>query len=173
MNLRARLGVLQLAPQVVHVDRNSIRFELLVDAIELFFENALRYDPALAAEQVLQNRSFTTRELQRDAGDADVSTNGIEDDIAGLKGGAERRARTAQQRLRAGNELAHRERLDEVVVCPGIEAENTILHRIACRENQNRYAVSGRPQFGQQVQPVTVGKPEVEDCGIVGGVCQR
>ena len=30
----------------------------------LFFENALRYDAALAAEQVLQDRSFTTRELQ-------------------------------------------------------------------------------------------------------------
>src|SRR5262249_8769647 len=107
MNLRARSGVLQLAPQVVHVHRNSIRFELLVDAIELFFENALRYDAALTAEQVLQNRSFTTRELQRDAGDADVPTDGIEDDIAGLKGGAEHRSRTAQQRLRPPNTPPH------------------------------------------------------------------
>src|SRR5215813_6927090 len=95
MNFRTGCGFLQLAPQVVHVDRNSIGFELLVDAIELFFENALRYDAALAAEQVLQNRSFTTRELQRNAGNADVPTDRIEGDIAGLKGGAERRARTA------------------------------------------------------------------------------
>src|SRR5262249_22463540 len=151
MNLRARLGVLQLAPQVVHVDRNSIRFELLVDAVELFFENALRYDAALAAEQVLQNRSFTTRELQRNAGDADVATDGIEDYFAGLKGGAERRSRTAQQGLRASNEFAHREWLHEIVVCARIEAENTVLHRIACREDQNGYAVPGRPQFSQQV----------------------
>ena len=100
---------------------------------------------------MLQNRSFTTRKLQRSAGNADVSTDGIEDDIAGLKGGAERRARTAQQRLRAGNELAHRERLHEVIVCPRIETENTVVHRIACRENQNRYAVSRRPQFSKQV----------------------
>ena len=61
------------------------------------------------------------------------------------------RGRTAQQRLRAGNELAHRERLHEIVVCARIEAENTVLHRIACREDQNGYAVPGRPQFSQQV----------------------
>jgi len=112
---------------------------------------APRYDAALAAEQVLQNRSFTTRKLQWNAGNADVSTNGIEDDIAGPKGGAERCSRTAQQRLRAGNELAHREWLHEIVVCARIEAENTVLHRIACREDQNRYAVPGRPQFSKQV----------------------
>src|SRR5262249_36272910 len=140
MNLRARAGVLQLAPQVMHVHRNSIRFELLVDAIELFFENALRYDAALAAKQVLQNRSFAAGKLQRNPGNADVSTNGIEDDISGLKGGTERRSRTAQQGLRPRNELAHRKRLDEIVVCARIEAENTLLHRIACREDQNRYA---------------------------------
>src|SRR5262249_31592 len=100
---------------------------------------------------MLQNRSFTTRELQWNAGNADVSTNGIEGDIGGLEGGAERRSRTAQQRLRAGNELAHREWLHEIVVCARIEAENTILHRITCGEDQNRYAISRRPQFSQQV----------------------
>src|SRR5262249_30979872 len=173
MNFRAGCGFLQLAPQVVHVHRNSIRFELLVDAVELVFENALRYDAALAAEQVLQNRSFTTRKLQRNAGNADVSTNGIEDDIAGLKGGTERRSRTAQQSLRPSNEFAHRKRLHEIVVCARIEAKNTLLHRIACGQDQNRYAVSSRPQFSKQVQSVPVGKPEVEDRGIVGGVCQR
>src|SRR5262249_58539250 len=83
MNFRAGSGVLQLAPQVVHVHRNSIGFELLVDAIELLFENALRYNAALAAEQVLQNRSFATRQLQWNAGNAYISTNGIEDDISG------------------------------------------------------------------------------------------
>src|SRR5262245_19518385 len=100
MNFRAGCGFLQLAPQVVHVHRNSIRFELLVDAVELFFENALRYDAALAAEQVLQNGSFTTRELQRYAGDADVPTDGIDYDIDDLKGGTQHRSRTAQPRLR-------------------------------------------------------------------------
>src|SRR5215469_10870426 len=144
MNFRAGAGVLQLAPQVVHVHRNSIRFELLVDAVELFFENALRYDAALAAEQVLQNRSFTTRELQWDAGDTDVPANGIEDDIAGPKGGAERRARTAQQRLRPSNEFAHRKWLNEIVVSARIEAKYTLLHRIACGQDQNRYAISRR-----------------------------
>src|SRR5262249_2786596 len=94
MNFRAGSGVLELAPQVVHVHRNSIGFELLVDAIELFFDNALRYDAALAAEQVLQNRSFAARKLQWNAGNAYVSANRIEDDIAGLKRGTERRSRT-------------------------------------------------------------------------------
>src|SRR5215813_9484442 len=108
MNFRAGSGVLELAPQVVHVHRNSIGFELLVDAIELFFDNALRYDTALAAQQVLQNRGFATRKLQWNAGNAYVSTNGIEDDIAGLKRSTERRSWTAQQSLRPGNEFAHR-----------------------------------------------------------------
>src|SRR5262249_5849073 len=151
MNFRAGCGFLQLTPQVVHVHRNSTRFELLADAVALFFETARRSDAPLAAEQVLQTRSLTTRKLQWNAGNADVSTDGVEDDIAGLKGGTERRSGTAQQRLRASNELAHREWLHEVVVCARIEAENTVLHRIACREDQNRYAVSSRPQFSQQV----------------------
>src|SRR5262245_26522425 len=75
-----------------------------------------------------------------------------------------------------GSELVARtkaKRLHEIVVCARIEAKHTLLHRIACSQDQNRYAVSSRPQFSQQVQPVTVGKPEVEDCGIVSGVCQR
>ena len=122
---------------------------------------------------MLQNRSFTTRKLQWNAGNACVSTNGIEDDIAGLKRGTERRSRTAQQGLRPSDELAHREWLHEIVVCARIEAKHTLLHRIACSQDQNRYAVSSGPQFSKQVQPVTVGKPEVEDCGIVCGVCQR
>jgi hypothetical protein len=33
--------------------------------------------------------------------------------------------------------------------------------------------VSGGTQFGEQVQPIAVGKAEIEDCGIVGRVCQR
>src|SRR5262249_8719671 len=115
MNLRAGAGVLQLAPQVVYVHRNCVRFGLLVDAVELVFENALRYDPALAAEQVFQDRSFTTGKLQRNAGNADVSTDGIEDDIPGLKSSTERRSRTAQQGLRPSNEFAHCKRLHEIV----------------------------------------------------------
>src|SRR5260370_2251276 len=107
--------------------------------MELFFEYALRCGADLAAEQVPQDRSFTTRELHWNAGDADVSTDGIEDDVAGLKGGAERRARTTQQRLRAGNELAHREWLHEVIVCPPIKAEDTVLPRIPCPEDQTQY----------------------------------
>ena len=69
----------------------------------------------------------------------------IEDDIAGLKRGPERRSRTAQQRLRASNELAHRKRLHEIVVCARIEAKYTLLHRIARSQDQNRYAVSSGP----------------------------
>src|SRR5262249_2751408 len=100
---------------MVHVHRNGIRFELLVDAVKFVFEHALRYDPALAAEQVLQNRSFTTRELQRNAGNADVATNGIEHDIAGLESSTERRSWTAQQGLCSSNEFAHCKRLDQIV----------------------------------------------------------
>src|SRR5262245_63669918 len=151
MNLRAGAGVLQLAPQMVHVHRNGVRFQLLVDAIEFVFEDTLRYDPALAAEQVLQNRSFTTRKLQWNAGNADVSTDGIEDDIASLKRGAERRSRTAQQGLGPGNELAHCKRLHKIVVCARIKAKNALLHGIACGQDQNRDAVSSGPQFGKQV----------------------
>src|SRR5262249_18382532 len=97
------------------------------------------------------NGSFTTRELQRNAGNAYVSTDGIESDIAGPKGGTERRSRTAQQGLCPSNEFAHCKRLHEIVVCASIEANNTLLHRIACCEDQNRYTVSSRPQFSKQV----------------------
>src|SRR5262249_9349646 len=143
-----------------------------VDAVELLFEDALRYDPALTPEQVLQNRCFTTRQLQRDARDADVSTNGIEGDIARPQRGTERRSRTAQQRLCSSNELAHYKRLHEIIICPRIQPENSLFHGIPRGENQDRYVISGRTQLSEQVEPIAVGKPKVEDRGIVGGVCQ-
>ena len=66
---------------MVHMHRNGIRFQLGVDAVEFLFENALRHDPPLTPKQVLQNRSFTTRELQRRAGNAYVAADGVEYDV--------------------------------------------------------------------------------------------
>src|SRR5262249_17700459 len=124
--------------------------KLVVDAIKLLFENALRDDPALTPQQVLQNRGLTSRQLQRDAVNAYVSSNSVEHGVAGPERGTEHRSGTPQEGLCPSDEFAHRERFDEIVVGPCIEPEDPVLHRITCGEDQDRYVVSSRAQFGEQ-----------------------
>src|SRR5262249_8931921 len=158
---------------MVHMHRNGVRFQLGVDAVELLFENALRYDAPLTPKQVLQNRRFTTRELQRHAANAYVSTDGVEYDVPCPQRGTERRTRTAQQGLCPSDEFAHGKGFHEIVVRPGIEAKDPLLHSIARGEDQYRDMISCGTQLSEQIQPIAVGKAEIQNRGIIGGVCQR
>src|SRR5262245_57388916 len=54
---------LQFPPQVMHVNRNSIRLKLVVDAVKLFLKDGLRHDAALSPQHVLQDRAFPTRQI--------------------------------------------------------------------------------------------------------------
>src|SRR5262249_6537818 len=111
----------------------------------------LGYDPTLTPEQMLQNGRFTTRELQRNAGDADVSPDGVEHDVACPKGGTKCCSWTPQERLCSCDEFAHSKGFHQIVVRPRVEAKKPVLHCIACGENQHRYVISSRTQFCEQV----------------------
>src|SRR5262249_28128589 len=115
------------------------------------FENTLRYYPALPPEQVLQNRRFTPRELQRNTSNTDVPADRVEYDISCLQAGTKRRSWTAQQGFCPSDEFAHRKRFHEIVVGPRVEAKDPVLHRIACGQDQDRYVISSRAQFSKEV----------------------
>jgi len=92
----------------------------------------------------------------------------VEDDVAGFQHRAERLPGPAQKCLGAGDQLGHCEGLDQVVIRPGVQAGHPGLDRVAGREHQHGDAVPRPPQLTQQLHPVPVRQPEVEDDGIVG-----
>ena len=59
-------------------------------------------------------------------------------------------------------ELAHVERLDQVVVGARVEAVDAVLDRVARGEHQDRDAVARRAQPARDLEPVDVGQAHVE-----------
>ncbi len=105
--------------------------------------------------------------------DAHVATDRVEGDIAGLQDGAKRTARPAQQGLGTGDQLAHGERLDEVIVGAGVEAGDAVLHGIARRQHEDGHRLATGPHLLQQFQPIAVGQAEIENGGVIGPDLQR
>src|SRR5216683_354532 len=104
MNLGCRAHFGQFAPQMVHMNRDSVRRQFFIDTVEFLFQYSLGHHSAEATHQMLKDCKFLTGKLQSCSFDTNVATNGIKYRIASLKRGAESETRPAQQRLRSGNE---------------------------------------------------------------------
>ena len=173
MDFGSCLRILQLTAQMVHVDGYRIRFQLLVDSVELFFQDRLWHDSALPPQQVLQDRALATGKLQQKLTNAHVPSNRIQHDIAGLQLDPKRSPGTPQERFGAGDELNSRERLCEVIVCSSIQSRYPVLDRVACGKDQNGNAVMRCSQFCEQVQAVAIGQTEIENRGVIDGDRER
>ncbi len=73
-----------------------------------------------------------------------------------------------QQRSHAGQQLAQRERLDEVVVGAGVEAGDAVVDLLARGQHQHGRAVAAVAQPAADLEAVDVGHRDVEDHGVVG-----
>ena len=71
-----------------------------------------------------------------------------------------------QQRAQPGEELGQGERLREVVVCPGIEACNSIVHLRASGQHEDRDRVVVRSEPSADFEPVDPGHEHVQDHGV-------
>ena len=71
----------------------------------------------------------------------------------------------AQPRL----QLAHVERLDEVVVGAGVQAVDPVADRVARGEHEDRHAVAGRAQPPRHLEAVDVRQADVEHHGVRRG----
>ena len=69
----------------------------------------------------------------------------------------------AQQRAQARIELLERERLDEVVVGPGVEPCDPVVDLVAGGEHQHRNAVTGPAKGAADIEAVEPWHQDVED----------
>ena len=72
-------------------------------------------------------------------------------------------AGAAQQRAHPRQQLAQRERLDEVVVGAGVQAGDAVVDLAARGEHQHRRAVAALAQAPAHLQAVDAGHRDVED----------
>src|ERR1700721_2400891 len=112
---------------MVHMDGNRVRFQFLIDPVELFFQDGLRHDPALPPQQVLQDCALATGQLQRKFAYSHVSSDRIQYNIARLELDAKCSTGPPQKRLGAGNELNRGEGFYKVVVRAGIQSRYPVL----------------------------------------------
>ena len=132
----------QLAPQMVDMDRDGVRSQFVIDAVELLLQHRLGDDPAGPAHQMLEDGALAPGQDQHRLADAQVAADRVEGDVAAFEQGAERALRPAQQRLDAGDDFAHGERLDQIVVGAGVETGDAMLHGVARRQHEDGNGVA-------------------------------
>src|SRR5215468_9721688 len=107
-------GSLQFAAQMVDVDWNGIRLELVVDPVKLLLQDSLGHDAAKPAHQQLERGALAPRQRDLFAADRDVPAYRIEGDVAGLQDGPECAAGPTQQCLDARDHFDSGKRLDQI-----------------------------------------------------------
>jgi len=69
--------------------------------------------------------------------------------------------------LHSGDQFAHCERFDEIVIRACVETTYTIFDRVPGGQNEDRNAAAHGVPSGEERQSVPVGEPKVEDRCIV------
>jgi hypothetical protein len=67
-------------------------------------------------------------------------------------------AAAARQRTQAGFQLTQCERLGQVIIATAVEAEDAVLHAIACGQDQHRQGGAVVAQAREQVEAIDVGQ---------------
>ena len=76
---------------------------------------------------------------------------------------ARRGRRATQERAQPRQQLLDRERLREVVVRAGVEAEHAVAEAVERRQHQDRQVVALSPGLAADREAVAVGQAQVED----------
>ncbi len=77
----------------------------------------------------------------------------------------------AQQDPDSDDQLFHGERFQQVIIAAAVEAAYPVVYAVAGGQDQDRRFNSSVPPCPQHVQPVGIGKAQVEDNGAV--FCRR
>jgi hypothetical protein len=60
------------------------------------------------------------------------------------------------------HQLLGRERLDQVVVCAGLQSRHAVGDGVACGQHENRDAVAGGADAAADLEPVDLGHEQIE-----------
>ncbi len=116
--------------------------------------------------QVLEDGPLARRELDGGVGPAQHPRGAVELEAEKAQRAGAHRSGTANEHPASGDQLAHLEGLDHVVVSTAIEARDPVVEPVAGREHQHRDAGAighAAAQAGQELQAIAPGQPEVED----------
>ena len=161
---------LGLAAQVAHVDAQRVGGRAEVIAPHVLEDRRAGQHLAGMAQEHLQQQELGARERQHPLAAPGLVGEAVQAQV--LEG--ERAvllvilARAAQQRAHARQQLAQRERLDEVVVGAGVEARDAVVDLFAGGEHQHGRPVAALAQAPADLQAVDVGHRHVEDHDLVG-----
>src|SRR5438093_4042515 len=107
---------------------------------------------ALLAQQIFQELELPTREIERAATSRHSPHGRIHFQVCGLEAKHVRRTAATQQRADTCEQLGKRERLHQIVVGAQIEAEDSILDRVA----------SGQHEYGRLETSLSEGLQDLE-----------
>src|SRR6266571_1070106 len=164
-------GAAQGHDVVVHVSQRGVGIE----SAHLFHDVGARHDLAAPPRQDLEDEDVVGRQVKRSvrAGGghpAEVEAEPADHDLAGLRrtilGAAHQRAYPRQQ-------LPKREGLGEIVVGSQFQTDDAVHDLALGGQHEHRYAVSGRAQLAQDVEPGAAGQEDVQDYELRAKVVNR
>ena len=130
----------------------------------------MRQHAARVEHEQLEQLVLGARELGEVVADHHAVARAVELELAERERiGIALAIRAAHERAQARLQLAHVERLDEVVVGARVEAVDAVGDGVARREHQDRHAIAGRAQAPADLEAVDVRHADVEHDGVGHG----
>ena len=172
--LPERVAQLDPQPGDVHVHRARLQTRR-VDAPHVLEQLLARHGPFAVGDQVAEDGRLGLGQLAALAfGPAHLAAVEVDHRPTEASTGASagRPLRAAQHRLDPGQQFAGRERLDDVIVGPHLQAAHAVVLGAACGEDDDRQRRPRLPQLTQHFQAVQARQQQVEqhqvDAGPVG-----
>ena len=133
---------IELAPQIADVDVDHVGLQDGPEVPDIFQQHGARYDLPRVAHEILEQLEFARLQFDFAPLADDAPLDDVHFDRAGpqTRGAPIRRA--PQQGLRARNQLANCERLDEVVVAARCQSVDPIVDGRQAADDQGRRRVS-------------------------------
>ena len=152
----------ELAPELADVDVHGPRAAGVAHPPHAIEEPVARVHDAGALEEVGEEVELLRRQLDRLVADRHLAALDVDDDVGELDAVvARRRLGATKDRLHAGDELARRERLGDVVVGADLEPGDTVGLLVARGEHENRHC-GLRAKPAADLKAVEAGQADVE-----------
>ena len=158
--VRERVVNLRAEPADMDVDHVAVAVEVHVP--DLLGDQRPRQHLALAAGQQREQGELLRRQVEPPVGPRRRAAQQIDPQVADGDDLRLPRRAAPKDGADAGEQFREGERLDEVVVGPGLQTLHPVLHRVPRRQQQHGRRVAPAAQLAQQRQPVEARQHHVE-----------
>src|SRR5690606_6469392 len=145
----------ELAPELVHVHRDRVALDRALATVDQRLQGLARDHAAAALQQRQQGAVLAGAKAHVGAVAGDGARGRVEVDPAPGQLRRHPALGAADQGAQAGQQLVALERLDQVIVGPGIQAADPVAQPVARGDDQHRGGVVALAQGAQHVQAGT------------------